>query len=89
MAVMAMAIGTFMSAYPNSPGFILLTAAVFPCFFLLAVGFARMSRRRAQASRAAGAVATSTIEEGMDNILAVQSLGGNRKEKERFGDDSG
>ncbi len=89
MAVMAMAIGTFMSAYPNSPGFILLTAAVFPCFFLLSVGFARMSRRRAQASRAAGAVATSTIEEGMDNILAVQSLGGNRKEKERFGDDSG
>ena len=25
----------------------------------------------------------------MDNVLAVQSLGGNRKEKERFGDDSG
>ena len=89
MAVMMMAIGTFMSAYPNSPGFILLLAAVFPCIFILSVGFARMSRRRAQASRAAGAITTSTIEEGMDNILAVQSLGGNRKEKERFGDDSG
>ena len=47
-----------------------------------------MARRRAQASRAAGAITTSTIEEGMDNVLAVQSLGGNRKEKERFGDDS-
>ena len=89
MAVMMMAIGTFMSAYPDSPGFILLTAAVFPCFFLLSVGFARMARRRSQASRAAGAIATSTIEEGMDNVLAVQSLGGNRKEKQRFADDSG
>ena len=89
IAVMAMAIGTFMSAYPDSPGFLLLTAAVFPCIFLLSVGFARMARRRAQASRAAGAIATSTIEEGMDNILAVQSLGGNRHEKQRFGDDSG
>ena len=89
MAVMAMAIGTFMSAYPNSPGFILLTAAVFPCIFILSVGFARMARRRAQASRAAGAIATSTIEEGMDNVLAVQSLGGHRHERQRFGDDSG
>ena len=88
MAVMFMAIGTFMSAYPDSPGFILLLACVFPCIFLLSVGFARMARRRAQSSRAAGAITTSTIEEGMDNILAVQSLGGNRKEKERFGDDS-
>ena len=88
MAVMFMAIGTFMSAYPDSPGFILLLACVFPCIFLLSVGFARMARRRAQSSRASGAITTSTIEEGMDNILAVQSLGGNRKEKERFGDDS-
>ena len=89
LAVMMMAIGTFMSAYPYSPGFILLTAAVFPLFFVLSVGFARMSRRRAQASRAAGAIATSTIEEGMDNVLAVQSLGGNRRERGRFADDSG
>ena len=88
-AVLMMAVGTFMSAYPDSPGFILLTAAVFPTFFVLSVPFSRMSRRRGQASRAAGAIATSTIEEGMDNVLAVQSLGGNRKEKERFGDDSG
>ena len=87
-AVMFMAIGTFMSAYPNSPGFILLTAAVFPTFLLLSIPFARMARRRGQASRAAGAIATSTIEEGMDNVLAVQSLGGNQKEKERFAEDS-
>ena len=87
-ALLVMAVGTFMSAYPHSPGFVLLTAAVFPTFYALSVPFSRMSRRRGQASRAAGAIATSTIEEGMDNILAVQSLGGNRTEMERFGDDS-
>ena len=89
IAGIAMAVGTFMSAYPESPGFVLITAAVFPVFFVLSTPFWRMARRRAQASRAAGAIATSTIEEGMDNVLVVQSLGGNRKEKERFGDDSG
>ena len=88
IAGIAMAVGTFMSAYPESPGFVLITAAVFPVFFVLSTPFWRMARRRAQASRAAGAIATSTIEEGMDNVLVVQSLGGNRKEKERFGDDS-
>ena len=89
IAAIAMAVGTFMSAYPHSPGFVLITAMVFPVFFVLSTPFWRMARRRAQASRAAGAITTSTIEEGMDNVLAVQSLGGNRKEKERFGDDSG
>ena len=89
IAGIAMAVGTFMSAYPESPGFVLITAAVFPVFFVLSTPFWRMARRRAQASRAAGAIATSTLEEGMDNVLVVQSLGGNRKEKERFGDDSG
>ena len=88
IAAIAMAVGTFMSAYPGSPGFVLITAMVFPVFFVLSAPFWRMARRRAQASRAAGAITTSTIEEGMDNVLAVQSLGGNRKEKERFGDDS-
>lgn len=31
---------------------------------------------------------TGTIEEGMDNVLAVQSLGGNREERGRFDSDS-
>ena len=87
-ANMMVAVLTFMSAYPDSPGFILLTAAVFPTFFLLSVPFSRMARRRSQASRAAGAIATSTIEEGMDNVLAVQSLGGHRGERQRFANDS-
>lgn len=55
---------------------------------VVAVFFSRAIRRRSQASRAAGSITTSTIEEGMDNVLARQSLGGNEKEKDRFGGDS-
>ena len=45
-------------------------------------------RKVQEKSRLSGSVTTSTIEEGMDNILAVQSLGGDKKERERFGADS-
>ena len=41
------------------------------------VALLRIVRRRGQSARAAGALTTGTIEEGMDNVLAVQSLGGN------------
>ena len=46
--------------------------------------FPRLLRRRSQASRAAGSVTTGNVEEGMSNVLAVQSLGGNKRERERF-----
>ena len=46
--------------------------------------FPRLMRRRSQASRAAGSVTTGYIEEGISNVLAVQSLGGNKRERERF-----
>src|SRR5262249_2568991 len=39
-------------------------------------------------SREAGATTASTVEEGIANILAVQSLGGQQRERERFGADS-
>ncbi|MEM7017455.1 MAG: ABC transporter ATP-binding protein, partial [Pseudomonadota bacterium] len=80
---------TMWSAYPNTPEIIWFAMALFPFYLLVTLPFTRMMRRRSQAARAAGTVATSTIEEGMDNVLAVQSLGGNEKEKARFGEDSG
>jgi len=51
--------------------------------------FAAALRRRGGWSRKAGAVTTATIEEGMANILAVQSLGGEGRERERVDRDSG
>ena len=82
------ALVTMLSAYPDNLIVAYVTIAVFPAWGLSAALFSRIVRRRGQAARAAGAITTATIEEGMDNVLAVQSLGGNVKEKKRFGDDS-
>ena len=79
---------TMMSAYPGNMMVAYVTIAVFPSLAFMTALFARLVRRRGQAARAAGAITTATIEEGMDNVLAIQSLGGNVKEKKRFGDDS-
>ncbi|MCZ6782178.1 MAG: ABC transporter ATP-binding protein [Proteobacteria bacterium] len=49
---------------------------------------ARAMRRRSGQSRRAGATTTSTAEEGLSNILAVQSLGGEDRQRERFDRDS-
>ncbi|MDE0423173.1 MAG: ABC transporter ATP-binding protein [Gammaproteobacteria bacterium] len=79
---------TMMSAYPTVPELLWMTVVILPLWFCVSSLFAPIVRRRGQAARAAGALTTSTIEEGMDNVLAVQSLGGNKKERGRFGDDS-
>ena len=89
LLVFVLSMFVFKSAYgDDAPEVIYFAASFLPLQFLISLLFTRMARRRNQASRAAGTIKTSTIEEGMDNILAVQSLGGNQKEKDRFGDDS-
>ncbi|MYD43905.1 MAG: ABC transporter ATP-binding protein [Gammaproteobacteria bacterium] len=70
--------------YGSAPEIIVLAILTFPLMLVAVVPFARMARRRSQASRASGANTTSNIEEGMSNVLAVQSLGGNKRESERF-----
>lgn len=82
------ALTSMYSAYPHVPEVIWMTALFFPIWLIVTLPFARMVRRRNQASRAAGTITTSTLEEGMDNMLAVQSLGGDKKEKARFDGDS-
>ncbi len=67
-----------------APEVILLGMLALPIVFLIELPFARMARRRGQASRASGSSTTSNIEEGMSNVLAVQSLGGNEREGRRF-----
>ena len=78
------AVFTMLSAYPDSLLVVLLAVGAMPVFLLVTVPFSRMIRRRTQANVAAGSVFVSTTEEGMDNIQAVQSLGANEIEKERF-----
>ena len=67
-----------------APEVIVLGMLALPIVLLIQLPFARMARRRGQASRASGSSTTSNIEEGMSNVLAVQSLGGNEREARRF-----
>jgi len=67
-----------------APEVVVLGMLALPIVFLIELPFARMARRRGQASRASGSSTTSNIEEGMSNVLAVQSLGGNEREGQRF-----
>ncbi len=62
--------------------------AVLPVALLVTAPFSGLVRQRVRQSRTAGSQATATIEEGMSNILAVQSLGGNARERRRFDRDS-
>ena len=79
---------TVLSAYPGSPEVFWITIAALPAWAIITSFFAQAVRKRGQAARAAGSLVTGTIEEGMDNVLAVQSLGGNREERGRFDSDS-
>ncbi len=74
--------------YSQSPGLALGAIACLPIAFLATLPWARRVRTQSQESRAAGATTTSTIEEGMNNILAVQSLGGEDRQQQRFESDS-
>ena len=83
---MLTAVATY--SYSDMPEMFWMTAALFPTWFAISLLFTRIVRRRGQAARAAGSITTGTIEEGMDNVLAVQSLGSNVTEKNRFDGDS-
>ena len=87
-AVFAAAVYNMATAYPGVPQVVWCAAIIFPVFIIITGPFSSWMRRVQLVSRKAGAATTSTIEEGMDNVLAVQSLGGNEKEKDRFGSDS-
>ena len=56
--------------------------------FVTSLPFAGALRRRSGDSRRAGATTTATLEEGLTNILAVQSLGAEHREQGRFDRDS-
>lgn len=56
--------------------------------FLSGLPFGGMLRRRHLGARQAGAGATGSLEEGLHNMLAVQSLGAEDQEKDRFDEDS-
>ncbi|MFP6605801.1 MAG: ABC transporter ATP-binding protein [Myxococcota bacterium] len=57
---------------------------LFPVGLLVTVPFSKLVRSKGKESREAGATTTATLEEGVANVLAVQSLGGQEHEKAHF-----
>jgi ABC-type multidrug transport system fused ATPase/permease subunit len=62
--------------------------AMIPVALLASLPLAAQMRRRSHDSRAAGSVTTSTAEEGLAQVLAVQSLGAGDQQRDHFDRDS-
>ena len=71
-----------------APEIVWLAAALMPMTLILTAPLSGIARRVNQASRAAGASTTNQMEQNVDNIGAVQSLGGSQVESENFADKS-
>ena len=76
------------SVYGARSPVVLLALGFLPMVLIATWPFASMTRRAGARSRAAGSVATTSIEEGLSSIAAVQSLGTTARERKRFDADS-
>jgi ATP-binding cassette, subfamily B, bacterial MsbA len=70
------------------PELALYALAIAPVTLLATWPFAQLLGRRMMKSRVAGATATSSLEEGMANIVAVQTQAAESRERARFDRDS-
>lgn len=74
--------------FGNHPIFWQSALAMLAISLVVSLPFTGILRRRSRASREAGSATTSSLEEGLSNILAVQALGTEERELGRFGEDS-
>ena len=87
-AAIATAAAALHFSYGDQPALMWAALGALPVAFLATLPFAASMRRRSRVSREAGSVTTSTAEEGLAQVLAVQSLGGGGRERGRFDRDS-
>tara|TARA_E500000178_G_scaffold355181_1_gene426855 strand:- start:2052 stop:4025 length:1974 start_codon:yes stop_codon:yes gene_type:complete len=71
-----------------APEIVWLAAGLMPMTLILTAPLSGIARRVNQASRAAGASTTNQMEQSVDNISAVQSLGGSQVESDSFANKS-
>lgn len=67
-----------------APELVWAAAALVPFILLVTFPLSNLARRLGHASRASGAATTNAMAENLDNISAVQSLGGGDKESAKF-----
>ncbi len=88
IAMMAATVAIIQDVFGDHPVLVWSAMAMLPLSFLATAPFAASLRRRSLASRSAGSTSTTTVEESLTNVLAVQSLGGSEREADRFDRDS-
>jgi ABC-type multidrug transport system fused ATPase/permease subunit len=86
--VIALTVAALAASFGADATIVASGLALLPLSLAVTLPFAAALRRRATASRRAGAGTTATAEEGLANVLAVQSLGGEGRESARFDRDS-
>ena len=67
-----------------APEIIWIAIGLIPITLMLTMPLSGIARRVNQTSRAAGASTTNAVESSIDNIAAIQSLGGMARETEQF-----
>ena len=72
-----------------APELVWIAWIMFPVCIIVTFPLSAIIRRTNQNMRAAGARTTNAMEESLNNIGAVQSLGGSKKETQRVADNSG
>ena len=86
--VIATVIWTTAHSFSAVPSVVVVACLAAPMVFFSTLVMTGMTRRRSLASRLAGATTTGTVEEGMSNVVAVQSLGAAGRQRDDFATDS-
>ena len=86
--VITTVIWTTAHSFSAVPSVIVVACLAAPMVLLSTFLMTGITRRRSLASRAAGAETTATVEEGMSNVVAVQSLGASARQRDEFAADS-
>jgi ABC-type multidrug transport system fused ATPase/permease subunit len=84
LALLASVIWTMQYSFSDVPSLVMIAWLAAPLTLFTTFLMTGVTRRRAIASRTAGAGTTANIEEGMSNIIAVQSLGASDKQLKQF-----
>ena len=86
--LIAVVIWTMQYSFSAVPSLVMLAWLAAPMVLISSFLMTGVARRRSLASREAGTDTTATVEEGMSNILAVQSLGAQERQRDEFDRDS-
>ncbi|MBD3646554.1 MAG: ABC transporter ATP-binding protein, partial [Pseudomonadales bacterium] len=71
-------------SFSEAPELFWIGLSALPIFFFVFLIYTGRLRRQWETSRNLGATTTASMEESLGNILAVQSLGGQQREMDRF-----